>query len=156
MKKTITKRAAAAEGLVPAFLVRPWGRWTALGLTLGLAFIWSADMRALWGTPAYALGWGMGDAASCIRFESPRHNSDVRWPTNYCRYRVSVGYCLRTSADDSRNVLVRCSDGRMNTCGAAPSKQCHGGMQLHYLDSYSWGACRNGIANDDPRNFKCK
>lgn len=154
MEKTTAEKTGVARGLL-GFLGRPWGRWVALGLVLGLAFAWSADLRDLWETPAHAVGY-MGDAASCISFQAPPRNSDVRWPKNNCSYRVSVGYCVDYSADDSRSVIVRCSDGRMNTCGAAPGKQCHGGMQLHYLDSYSWGACRNGIANDDPRNFKCR
>ena len=155
MENTTTEKTTSAKGLARAFLARPWQCLTALALAHGLAFTWMAGDP--WGTSADAAVYGMGDANLCIRFTPPPHDATQLWPKNTCNRRVSVGYCLRGSVDESsRSVIVRCSDGRMNTCGAAPGKQCHGGMKLQLLDSYRWGACYDGIANDDPDNFECK
>ena len=157
MKKT-EKIRMSARALARAVLAAPrWCRMAALVLALGLALAYTAD-RFPWETQAHALGKRMGDAVSCITFLPPPHDADMLWPKNTCSYRVSVGYCVDIvdATNQDRAVLVHCDNGRMNMCGAAPGKQCHGGMMLSRYDTYSWGACRNGIANDDPENFECK
>lgn len=155
MEKTTTGKTTGVKDRLLPLLARPWQRLTALALALALAFAWMADLGEPWDTSAYANVYGMGDAASCIRFRAPSHDENLRYATNSCSYRVSVGYCLDVNVDRSRTVTVLCSDGRMNTCGAPPGAQCHGGMQLRSYDSFTWGACRNRIVNDDPENFEC-
>ena len=154
---TKTTNMASARWLVCMIRTRPWRCLATLAIILSLAFTWTADLNEPWNGTVHA-GWratGLGDAAYCIRFRAPPHDPGLLYATNSCEYRVTVGYCLNTDADLERTVLVRCRDGRMNICGAAPGKQCHGGMQLRTFDRFTWGACRNGIDDDDPQNFQC-